>query len=560
MIKFKDVTFKYNALNNPTIKKINFDINKGEKVLIVGKSGSGKSTISKIINGLIPNSYDGVLDGEAMVNDLVLGHSSIFTLSKEVGTILQDQDYQFVGLTTGEDIAFFLENCNKPIKEIKNKVNEVAKLLEIEDLIKYKPQELSGGEKQRVSVAGVLTNDVDYLLLDEPLANLDPLSSVQILELLDRLNKEYNKTIIMIEHRLEEAFLLDFDKVIVVSDGDIVFNASPSDLLRTHLLTELGIRKPLFIEALEKTSFDFDSVKDLLDYSQYKIDKSLFDITPNNQQYIKPKEMLKVENLKFTYPNGNVILKGVDFEVGEGEIVALLGNNGAGKSTLSSVLIGIHKEYEGDITINDQDIKDFNLFNRGQLIGYVMQNPNHSITEQIVYDEVAYALKLKNLPKDEIEKKVDDILEVCGLLKYKNWPINMLSYGQKRRVTIASVLVKKPKVLILDEPTAGQDYDTFKSMMKLIKDLSTKMNLAIVIITHNMQLAYEYCDRALVLNDGKIIFSDVMDKLYMSKDTLELASLRETSIQAFSKYHNIDSKKFGDLLKVEDSTEVNHER
>ncbi len=550
MIKFDNISFKYSALNNPTIKNINFEINSGDKVLIVGKSGSGKSTVSKIINGLIPNSYNGNLEGNGKVADLVLGKSSIFSLSKEIGTILQDQDSQFIGLTTGEDIAFFLENCDTPVDEMRTKVDEVLELLDIKRLKNFKPQELSGGEKQRVSVAGVLVNNVSCLLLDEPLANLDPQSSVEILELLDSLNKDFGKTIIMIEHRLEESFLLNFDKVFVVENGEIIFNSNPSDLLRTNLLTEMGIRKPLFIEALENINYDFTSVENLLDYSQYKIDINLINKSIKENHCSKTKVVMKVSDLTFSYNSEREILKGVNFELNEGEVVALLGNNGAGKSTLSSTIIGINKGYGGTVYVNNENIDKLNIFKRGQTIGYVMQNPNHSITEDLVFDEVAYALKVQKLSTDEINKRVDEVLSVCGLTKYKTWPISMLSYGQKRRVTIAAVLVKQPKVLILDEPTAGQDYETFKSIMGLIKKLSKTLNISIIIITHNMQLAYEYCDRALVLNDGKIIFNDKMDKLYQSEDILQIASLKETSIQSFAKYHGIDSNKFGALIKI----------
>ncbi len=548
MINFNEISFKYSALKNQTIKNISFEILEGEKVLIVGKSGSGKSTISKMINGLIPNSYSGEITGEAFVNELEIGKSSIFSLSKEIGTILQDQDAQFIGLTAAEDISFFLENTKTDTEEMKKKVNEVLELLDIKKLKDYKPQELSGGEKQRVSVAGVLVNDVRCLLLDEPLANLDPKSSVEILELLNELNAKYGKSIIMIEHRLEEAFKIDFDRVILIDDGQLIYNGPPSTLLKTNLLTNMGIRKPLYIEVLEKLNYDFTNVNNMLDYSSFDLQDLKIPSSNKVNNFINSKVVLEIKNLEFGYYDDYKIIKGLNLSVREGEIVALLGNNGAGKSTLSSAIVGINKKYTGDILINNNNINNLDIFNRGKMIGYVMQNPNHSITEDLVFDEVAYSLKLQNIKKDIIESRVDNILEICGLLKYKNWPINMLSYGQKRRVTIASILIKEPKLLILDEPTAGQDYDTFKSIMKLVKKLSKEYNLSIIIITHNMQLAYEYCDRALVLNDGKIIFDDTMNNLYMEEDILKKASLKETSIQSFSKFHNINSTDFGSLI------------
>ncbi len=553
MISFKNITFTYSALKNPTINNVSFHIEEGEKVLIVGKSGSGKSTISKIINGLIPNSFDGELNGYAEVHNLELGKNSIFSLSKHIGTILQDQDSQFIGLTTAEDIAFFLENCNTPTSEMQEKVNEVLNTLGIQKLKSLKPQELSGGEKQRVSIAGVLVNDVKCLLLDEPLANLDPASSIEIIDLLNELNKNLGKTIIMIEHRLEDAFILNFDRVIVIDKGFIISNSTPTELLKSSILTDMGIRKPLFIEALENLDYDFSNISDIFDFSQYKLPNDFITETKidNNQKVDNP--LLEVKNLKFSYNKEREILKDINFTINKGEIVALLGNNGAGKSTLSNTILGINKCTEGEILLDSNSINNLNIFERGKLIGYVMQNPNYSITEHLVFDEVSYSLRLNNSNQKDIEKEVDSILEICGLLKYKNWPINMLSYGQKRRVTIASALIKRPKLLILDEPTAGQDYVTFKSIMSLIKTLSETLNISIIIITHNMQLAYEYCNRALVLNDGKILFNDTVNKLYKDQEVLKRSSLRETSIQTFARFHNIDSNKFGSLIKTIDN-------
>ncbi len=549
MIKFKNFNLKYNALNNPTIKNVNLEIKDGEKVLIVGPSGCGKSTLSKVLNGLIPNSIDASLNGEASIDDLTLGENSIFNISKKVGTILQDQDSQFVGINTGEDIAFFLENCNVEVSKMHEKVDEVLNKLEIFYLKNSKPSDLSGGQKQRVSIGGVLVNDVKYLLLDEPLANLDPKSALEIMNLIDKLNKEFNKTIIMIEHRLEDSFLIDFDRLIILEDGKIIGNDTPSNLLKTDVLTKIGIRKPLFIEALESINYDFSNIKNMLNYNEYSFDKNF--LVEVNKKEIKVKEdvALDVKNLKFSYNKEREVLKDVSFKIHRGEMVALLGSNGSGKSTISSTILGLNEGYKGSISVNGESIDNLSIFERGQKVGYVMQNPNHCITENLVFDEVSFRLKFDGLSKAKINEKVEEILDVCGLLKYKDWPINMLSYGQKRRVTIASVLIKKPKVIILDEPTAGQDYDTFRSIINMVKTLSEKYDIGIVIITHNMQLAYEYCNRAIVLDEGEIVFSNTIDKLYENDYLINKASLRETSVQTFSKYHNLDSEKFGAVLK-----------
>ncbi len=548
MIKFKNLYLKYDALNNPTLKNISFEINKGEKVLIVGPSGSGKSTITKMINGLIPNSDLTSIEGEATVDDMPLQSTSIFKLSEKVGTILQDQDAQFVGLTAAEDIAFYLENSNVEVDEMHKIIDKVLEKLQIENLKNDKPRDLSGGQKQKVSLAGILVNDVDYLLLDEPLANLDPVSADEIMLLLDKLNKDFNKTIIIVEHRLESVFAIDFDRVLVINEGELVANCTPTELLTSDILTKIGIRKPLYIEALDNIGYDYSNIDNILDYSQYDLSSLVLNNNCNVVNKNTNKILLEVDNLNFSYNKHKTVIKDVNFKLYEGEVLALLGRNGTGKTTLSNILLGIIKGYNGDITLKGESIDKLSIFERGNKISYVMQNPNYIITEVKVCDEVAFKLRNKSLSEDEINDRVDEILNVCNLSKYKQWPISMLSYGQRRRVTIASALIEKPEVIVLDEPTAGQDYDTFRSIMTLVRKLSNELKIGIIIITHNMQLAYEYCDFTIVLGDGTIQFKGSMDELYNRKDILKESSLKETTIQSFAHYHNINANKFGNLL------------
>lgn len=544
MIKFKELNIQYRGLNNPTLKNLDLEINQGEKVLIVGPSGSGKSTLGKLLNGLIPNSQMATVSGDNTAYGFQLGKSSIFDLSTKVGTIMQDQDSQFVGLNVAEDIAFYLENLAVPVTDMHEKVAEVMELLDISDIKDVDPSRLSGGQKQKVSLAGVLVNDVDCLLLDEPLANLDPQSAVEVMNLISKINNDLNKMIIMIEHRLEDALLVDFDKLVVIDKGEIIACDTPSDVLKTNVLTEIGIRKPLFIEALSKLDYDFSTIDNVLDFKQYNVESLQLpsDIASDSKESDVP--LLEVNNLKFSYGTKEV-LKDVNFKVNNGEILALLGANGTGKSTLSDVLIGINKDYKGSLTLDNTIIDSLGVFERSSEIGYVMQNPNHYITETLVEEEVSFTLKKSNLDKETIDKKVDEVLKSCRLEKYKKWPISMLSYGQRRRVTIAACLVKNPKLIILDEPTAGQDFETFKSIMDTVCDLRDKLGLSVLVITHNMQLAYEYSDRAIVLGEGKIQFDGGIEALYEDHKILEDNNLRSTSIQRFSNYHNISSHGLG---------------
>lgn len=547
MIKLQNLNLKYRKLNNPTLKDMNLEINNGEKILIVGPSGSGKSTLGKLLNGLIPNSQTATVSGDNFAYGFALGKSTIFELSTKIGTIMQDQDAQFVGLNVAEDIAFYLENLNVDIDQMHAKVDEVMELLGIADIKDTDPSRLSGGEKQKVSLAGVLVNNVDCLLLDEPLANLDPQSAVDVMNLISDINSKLGKTIIMIEHRLEDALLINFDRIVVIDNGHIIANDTPSNILKTDILTKIGIRKPLFIEALSKANYDFSHIKDVLDYGSYDL-KQIESFASSKQTLAtKSEQLLAVDHLRFSYGDHHV-LKDVNLTVGKGEIVSLLGANGTGKSTLCNAIIGINSEYQGSIRLEDETIDQLGIFERSNLIGYVMQNPNHYITETVVEDEVGFTLKQAGLSREQIDHKVDEVLEACRLTKYKKWPISMLSYGQRRRVTIAACLVKNPKLIILDEPTAGQDFETFKSIMDTVRDLRDKYNMSVLVITHNMQLAYEYSDRAIVLGAGEIQFDGQIEELYEDSEILRTNNLRATSIQRFSNYHNISSNLLGQML------------
>ncbi len=547
MIKLQNLNLKYRKLNNPTLKDMNLEINNGEKILIVGPSGSGKSTLGKLLNGLIPNSQTATVSGDNFAYGFALGKSTIFELSTKIGTIMQDQDAQFVGLNVAEDIAFYLENLNVDIDQMHAKVDEVMELLGIADIKDIDPSRLSGGEKQKVSLAGVLVNNVDCLLLDEPLANLDPQSAVDVMNLISDINSKLGKTIIMIEHRLEDALLINFDRIVVIDNGHIIANDTPSNILKTDILTKIGIRKPLFIEALSKANYDFSQVLDVLDYGSYDLKQIESFASKEQTLATKSEQLLAVDHLSFSYGDHHV-LKNVNLTVGKGEIVSLLGANGTGKSTLCNAIIGINSEYHGSIRLEDEAIDQLGIFERSNLIGYVMQNPNHYITETVVEDEVGFTLKQAGLSREQIDHKVDEVLEACRLTKYKKWPISMLSYGQRRRVTIAACLVKNPKLIILDEPTAGQDFETFKSIMDTVSDLRDKYNMSVLVITHNMQLAYEYSDRAIVLGAGEIQFDGQIEELYENSHILRTNNLRATSIQRFSNYHNISSNLLGQML------------
>ena len=540
MISFKNFSFKYNNVVDKTLKNINLTINKGEKVLIVGPSGSGKSTLSHCINGLIPFSYNGEIEGELIIDNIKPYEESLSDVSKKVGTILQDQDSQFIGLSVGEDVAFNFENNAMPLNEMKVKVIDALELVNMVDFINHSPYELSGGQKQRVSLAGVLGSDAEVLLFDEPLANLDPASGKEIMQLINDIHEKTNKTIIIVEHRIEDVLEQPFDKVIVVNKGEVQGFGTPDEILKSDLLKNNGLREPLYLEAMKLAGCDIsrsENLKDLtnIDEKNKEVLKNWFNNeTSNKDSIIKEEKILEVKNLAFSHDGIKNTINDVSFHLNKGEILAVLGNNGAGKSTLCRLITGILKPQKGSIFLNNQCIDSWSIKQKGSAIGYVMQNPNQMISQHMIKDEIALGLKCRNYSKEEIDKKVEEVLKICGLYPYRNWPVSALSYGQKKRVTIASILAINPQVIILDEPTAGQDYKHYTEFMEFIKELSAQ-GISIILITHDMQLTLEYCHRAVVLSGGEKIADDKPSNILTDENIIKKANLKETSLSTLAK-------------------------
>ena len=550
MISFKNFSFKYNNVVDKTLKNIDITINKGEKVLIVGPSGSGKSTLSHCINGLIPFSYSGEIEGELIIDNIKPYEKSLSDVSKKVGTIMQDQDSQFIGLSVGEDVAFNFENDAIPVKEMKVKVVNALELVNMVDFINHSPYELSGGQKQRVSLAGVLGNDAEILLFDEPLANLDPASGKEVMELVNSIHEKTNKTIIIVEHRIEDVLEQAFDKVIVIDRGEVKAIGTPDDILKSDILSKSGLREPLYVSAMKYANCNLDKINNLRDFNNLDEDskekiKNWFNNESKNlsmKNNNKEEKILEVMNLTFSHDknkNKNT-LENVSFHLNKGEILAVLGNNGAGKSTLCRVITGILKSKEGNIFLKDECIDSWSISKRCSSIGYVMQNPNQMISQHMIKDEIALGLKCRGYSKEEIDTKVEEVLKICGLYPYRNWPVTALSYGQKKRVTIASILAINPDVIILDEPTAGQDHKHYTEFMEFIKTLANK-GISIILITHDMQLTLEYCDRAMVLSAGKKIADNKPSCILTDENIIKQANLKETSLSTLAKAIGIET-------------------
>ncbi len=536
IIEFKDYTFKYRSQVEPTLRHVNLTINAGEKVLIVGPSGSGKSTLAHCINGLVPFSFPGESTGSLAVSGKDPAKEGIFGMSKLVGTVLQDTDGQFIGLTVAEDIAFALENDCVPQEELFRRVDEVADIVDVKSLLEHAPTELSGGQKQRVSMAGVMIDDVDILLFDEPLANLDPATGKRAIDLIDKISKSTGKTVLIIEHRLEDALYRDVDRIVVVGEGEIVADMKPDELLCTDVLEKEGIREPLYITALKHAGCTVKPETlpqhiETMDLSPYRDQVQGWfqkaQLPPPRQQ---TEPMLEVENLSFSYVPGKKVLQDINFRIEKGEMVSIVGKNGAGKSTLSNLICGFISPDAGKILLEGSDISGLSIKERGEVIGLVMQNPNQMISKPMIFDEVALGLVVRGVPEEEIKERVYETLKICGLYPFRNWPVSALSFGQKKRVTIASILVMNPRVLILDEPTAGQDFRHYTEIMEFLKDINERLGITIIMITHDMHLMLEYTDRAIVIADGHMIADDTPAKVLTNRQIADRAYLKETSL------------------------------
>ena len=539
IIELKDFSFQYKAQSEPTLKGINLTIYEGEKVLIVGPSGSGKSTIGQCLNGIIPNIYKGTSSGQFLIQGTEAFDHSIYEKSHLVSTVLQDTDGQFIGLSVAEDLAFALENDMVELGTMKERVQSWAERLNLMKLLDHRPQDLSGGQKQRVSLAGVLIDESPILLFDEPLANLDPKSGQDIIDLIDQIHEEQGTTTIIIEHRLEDVLYRPVDRVILINQGQVLFNGRPDDLLRTTLLAENGIREPLYLTTLRQLGQDIDQLEHLdrlEDIELTGVNRSIPEATFTKTG--EAEELLKLEQISFAYQENHPILKNISLSIPKGQRLAIVGKNGAGKSTLAKAICGFITT-EGQYTSRGEDIKQESVKERAERVGYVLQNPNQMISTNMIFDEVALGLRLRGVAEEDIKERVYQALKTCGLYEFRKWPISALSYGQKKRVTIASILVLGPEILVLDEPTAGQDQRNYTDIMEFLDSLQEKGH-TIVMITHDMQLMLDYSDRALVVSDGQILADLSPAELFTHPDILQEANLKETSIFALANRLGMD--------------------
>jgi len=536
IIEFRDFGFQYNAQAEPTLHGINLCIRKGEKVLIAGPSGCGKSTLAHCMNGLIPFAYPGESTGSLTLLGRETRELGIFEMSRTVGTVLQDSDGQFIGLTVAEDIAFAPENDCVTDPELHDRVLRAAKAVGIESHLLHAPGQLSGGQKQRVALAGVMVDDVELFLFDEPLANLDPATGKSAIQLIDEIQQSTGAAVVIIEHRLEDALYRSCDRIVLMDGGRIIADRSPDELLSGDLLREHGIREPLYLTALKYAGVTVTpemkpaSIRSLvLGEGEKQRVLDWFRRSPLPPPPPERPVLLRAENVTFSYDNGRKALDGVSLDIRRGELLAVVGTNGAGKSTFAKLLCGFETPQSGALSFTGLDWAGLSIKERADHVGYVMQNPNQMLSKPMIFDEVALGLRTRKVPEEEIRPRVEQALRVCGLWPFRNWPVSALSFGQKKRVTIASILVLEPEIIILDEPTAGQDYRHYTEIMEFLRELNAR-GTTVVMITHDMHLMLEYAPRSVVFSQGRVIADDASAAILTDPELVRRASLKETSL------------------------------
>jgi energy-coupling factor transport system ATP-binding protein len=546
IIEFRGFSFQYNAQMEPTLHDIDLTIHKGEKVLIAGPSGCGKSTLVSCINGLIPFSYRGEIKGSLKIKGEESSSMSISHISNTVGTVLQDSDAQFIGMTVLEDIAFALENECVVKEEMLERVHRAAKIVDISGQLDHHPSEISGGQKQRTGIAGILVDDVEVMLFDEPLANLDPATGKTAMELIDEVAEKTGAAVVVVEHRIEDVLHIEMDRIILMENGRITFDGTPDALLSSRLLIDGGIREPLYITALKYAGVEITEDKkphniraiELSDEDRAKV-LSWHRSSPVIKPAPKTATTLSIKDLVFAYEDKEPTLKGVDLDVHKGELMAIVGRNGAGKSTLAKTVCRFEKDCKGTMTLLGDDLMKLSIKECADRVGYVMQNPNQMISKTLIFDEIALGLRLRGFDEEAVTRKVESVMKVCGLYEFRKWPISALSYGQKKRVTIASILALDPEIIILDEPTAGQDFRHYTDIMEFLKAIN-EQGITIIMITHDMHLMLEYAERAVVFTDGRIIADMTSAEILTSPEIIEKASLKETSLYHLALMCGID--------------------
>ncbi len=507
-VRIENLSFRYRSRQDLAIKNINLTVDQPQVVLIAGASGCGKTTLARCINGLIPRSYKGELKGEIYLQGQNIALLPLARISQLVGTVLQDPERQILGSIVMNEVAFGLENLGLDRDEIRHRVDDALARLKITHLRERQTHYLSGGEKQKVALAGVLAMQPGILLLDEPLASLDPASAQEALEVIRGLADE-GMTVLMVEHRVEDVLRIRPERVLFMKDGEVRYDGSPENLVEQVDYREVKLPAPMILELAAR------------------------DVPPPSLEILPgvsgdPKPLVQFKDVAFGYESGPEVLHDINLDIRRGDVIAVLGPNGAGKTTLVKHAIGLLKPKRGQVLINGEDTRHLSVAQIASVLGYVFQSPSHMLFAPTVYDELAFGpTNLKHNP-EEIRKEVTQAVETVNLKGYEQTPPLSMSFGQQKRVSIAAILAMRSRILVMDEPTAGQDYKNYLSFMDSILEMPGFE--AILFITHDIDMAVIYANRVLMVNQGTIVADGPPPEVLTDMERLRQCRLLPTSL------------------------------
>jgi len=507
-VRIENLSFRYRSRTDFAIHNINLTVDEPQIVLIAGASGCGKTTLARCINGLIPRSYKGELSGKIYLQGQDIAGLPLARISQLVGTVLQDPERQILGSIVMNEVAFGLENLGLSRDEIRRRVDEALERLKIAHLRDRQTHYLSGGEKQKVALAGVLAMKPSILLLDEPLASLDPASAQEALEVIRGLADE-GMTVLMVEHRVEDVLRVRPERVLFMKEGEIQYDGDPQHLVERVDYREVKLPAPMIMEL---------AIKDP--------PPPPLNILPGVNGGSVP--LVEFKDVVFGYESGPEVLHGINLQSRRGEVMAVLGPNGAGKTTLVKHAIGLLKPKRGQVLINGRDTHQLSVAEIASTLGYVFQSPSHMLFAPTVYDELAFGPTNLKHPEEEIRKEVSQAIEIVNLQGYEKTPPLSMSFGQQKRVSIAAILAMRSRILVMDEPTAGQDYKNYMNFMNSI--LGMPGFEAILFITHDLDMAVIYANRVLLVNDGQVVADGKPAEVLSDLERLRQCRLLPTSL------------------------------
>jgi energy-coupling factor transporter ATP-binding protein EcfA2 len=523
-IDFQGVTFYYEGSNIPALKDINLSIKQGEIVLVTGPAGSGKTTLCSCINGLVPHFHEGNLQGNVLVRSYNTKKARIGGLASLVGMVFQDPESQLVTSSVADEVAFGPENFGVERDEINKRVKAALEATRLGGYEEREPYNLSGGEQQACVIASVYALQPDIYVMDEPLANLDPSGRAQVLRLIIEVAKKRGKTLVIVEHALEEVIPL-VDRIVVMYQGEIIRDGTVEEALSLGDIPQVFTRPPIvrlsekFLNTVQPLTPE-DFYKKLSNKYQLGTIQANSPIDHAPLLAIDRKPIIEVKNVSYSYTQSKEALRNISLTIGEGELVAILGRNGSGKTTLVRHLIGLIKPVENKIFVNGKDVALTPTHELAQDVGFCFQNPNHQIVTFKVRDEVIFGLRAHKVPLSEYEERIHEALKIVDMLDYIDAEVFDLGKGQKQRLALASVLALKPRILVIDEPTTGQDPQMAEGIFNIIKNLNA-MGTTVLMITHQMEYAATYAQRAIVLRSGEITFDGPINELIANRKLME---------------------------------------